>query len=57
MQHDLSRCILEGHHGIFGIVKQIGSQTLRNYHAERDEAVDGNLVKGSSPDDELERRS
>ena len=38
MQHDLSTCVLEGHHGVFGIVKQIGSQNLRNYHQAREEA-------------------
>ena len=52
MQHDLSRCILEGHHGVFGVVKQIGSQRLRNYHEERDKTSARNMVLGSMPEDE-----
>ena len=38
-QRDLSECVLKQHHGMFGILKQIGSQTLRNYHKARDEAA------------------
>jgi len=52
MQHDLSRCITAGHHGVFGVVKQIGSQRLRNYHQERDDAAGRNIVLGSLPEDE-----
>ncbi|PVH72776.1 hypothetical protein DL98DRAFT_595662 [Cadophora sp. DSE1049] len=52
MQHDLARCILDGHHGVFGVVKQIGSQRLRNYHQERDRASGENMVLGSLPEDE-----
>ena len=52
MQHDLARCILDGHHGVFGVVKQIGSQRLRNYHQERDRATGENMVLGSLPEDE-----
>ncbi|KAK0111245.1 hypothetical protein ONS95_001618 [Cadophora gregata] len=52
MQHDLARCILERHHGIFGVVKQIGSQRLRNYHQERDKATGENMVMGALPEDE-----
>ncbi len=52
MQHDLSRCILARHHGIFGEIKHIGSQMLRNYHDERDEAARQNVVLGSLPEDE-----
>ena len=53
MAHDLSRCITDGHHGIFGVVKQIGSQRLRNYHQERDIAAGRNIVLGSLPENEL----
>ena len=53
MQHDLSRCILEGHKGVFGVVKQIGSQRLRNYHQERDKAAERSMVFGSLPEDEV----
>jgi hypothetical protein len=52
MQHDLSRCITAGHHGVFGVVKQIGSQRLRTYHQERDQAAGRNIVLGSLPEDE-----
>jgi hypothetical protein len=52
MQHDLARCITEGHHGVFGIVKQIGSQRLRNYHHEREKAAGLNIVLGSLPEHE-----
>jgi len=52
MQHDLSRCITAGHHGVFGVVKQIGSQRLRNYHHEREEAAGRNIVLGSLPEHE-----
>jgi hypothetical protein len=54
MQHDLARCILEGHHGVFGVVKQIGSQRLRNYHQEREHAATRSMVLGSLPEDEPE---
>ncbi|KAL5330933.1 hypothetical protein ACEPPN_000459 [Leptodophora sp. 'Broadleaf-Isolate-01'] len=52
MQHDLARCILDGHHGVFGVVKQIGSQRLRNYHQERECAAGENLVLGALPEEE-----
>ena len=52
MQHDLTNCILERHHGIFGVVKQIGSQRLRNYHQDRDKMAGRNMVIGSLPEDE-----
>jgi hypothetical protein len=52
MAHDLARCILEGHHGIFGVVKQIGSQRLKNYHDQRDQSTTRNMVLGSLPEDE-----
>jgi hypothetical protein len=52
MQHDLSRCLLDGHHGVFGVVRQIGSQRLRNYHQERDKAAGRNIVLESLPEDE-----
>ena len=52
MQHDLSRCITEGHHGVFGVVKQIGSQRLRNYHQAREIVVGQTMVLGSLPEDE-----
>ncbi len=52
MQHDLSRCITLGHHGVFGEVKQIGSQRLRNYHHEREKAAGLNIVLGSLPEHE-----
>ncbi|KAH8594198.1 hypothetical protein B0O99DRAFT_742105 [Bisporella sp. PMI_857] len=53
MQHDLARCILDGHHGVFGVVRQIGSQRLRNYHQERDKASGRNMVLGSLPEDDM----
>jgi hypothetical protein len=52
MQHDLSRCVLDGHHGIFGEIKQISSQRLRNYHEERDRASGRNMILGSLPEDD-----
>ncbi|KIM99882.1 hypothetical protein OIDMADRAFT_125583, partial [Oidiodendron maius Zn] len=52
MQHDLANCILERHHGIFGVVKQIGSQRLRNYHQNRDKMAGRNIVIGPLPVDE-----
>jgi hypothetical protein len=52
MQHDLARCILEGHHGIFGVVKQIGSQRLKNYHNQSEQSASRNMVLGSLPEDE-----
>ncbi|EPE33328.1 hypothetical protein GLAREA_06340 [Glarea lozoyensis ATCC 20868] len=52
MAHDQARCILEGHHGIFGVVKQIGSQRLKNYHDQRDQSTSRNMVLGSLPEDE-----
>lgn len=54
MQHDLSKCVLEGHHGVFGIVKQIGSQSLRNYHRACEEAAGrtpGGLSDGAFRDE------
>jgi hypothetical protein len=52
MQRDLSRCIIEGHHGVFGVVKQISSQLLWNYHHEREKAAGLNIVFGSLPEHE-----
>jgi hypothetical protein len=46
MHHDLSRCIMARHHGVFGIIKQIGSQSLRNYHQARDEAAARSIELG-----------
>src|SRR5437667_12655120 len=57
MAHDLSRCLLDGHHGVFGVVRQIGSQRLRNYHQERDKAAGRNIVLESLPEDEQYVRS
>ena len=54
--HDLSACVLQRHQGIFGEVKQIGSQRLRNYHAERERATGRSMVMGSLPEDEAEFR-
>lgn len=53
MLHDLSNCLLQEHHGVFGIVKQIGSQRLRNYHDERNKAAGRSVVIGSLSEDEL----
>ena len=53
MQHDLSSCIIAGHHGAFGIVKQIGSQSLRNYHEARDEAARRSIELGTLPEHEF----
>jgi hypothetical protein len=47
MQRDLSECVLKKHHGLFGIIKQIGSQTLRNYHQARDEAAGRSIELGT----------
>lgn len=47
MQHDLARCVLDGHHGTFGVVKQIGSQRLKNYHQDRDDTSKRTMVLGS----------
>lgn len=55
-QHDLSECVLQRHQGIFGEVKQIGSQRLRNYHDERERAAGRNMIIGSLPEDENEFR-
>lgn len=55
-QHDLSECVLQRHKGIFGEVKQISSQRLRNYHAEREKATGRSMVMGSLPEDEIEFR-
>ena len=55
-QHDLSECVLHRHQGIFGEVKQIGSQRLRSYHAERERATGRCLIEGSLPEDEAEFR-
>ena len=52
MQHDISRCVLDGHHGIFGEIRQISSQRLRNYHEERDRASRRNMIMGSLPEDD-----
>ena len=46
MQHDLFNCVRDMHHGVFGIVKQIGSQRLRNYHHEREKAARKNIIEG-----------
>jgi hypothetical protein len=53
MLPELSICLLGGHHGVFGVVKQIGSQRLRSYHDERDKAAGKHMVTGSLPEDEL----
>ena len=55
MAHDLARCVLEGHHGIFGVVKQIGSQRLKNYNDQRDMSATRNMVLGSLPEDDQVR--
>jgi hypothetical protein len=38
------------HNGIFGIVKQIGSQRLRNYHDAREEASRKSMILGQLPE-------
>lgn len=48
--HELSRCNLDSHNGLFGIVKQIGEQMLLNYHNERDQAKGRTMVMGSVPE-------
>ncbi|KAF2685997.1 hypothetical protein K458DRAFT_363531 [Lentithecium fluviatile CBS 122367] len=53
MQHDLAMCVLGRHLGIFGEIKQISSQRLKNYHAERDKATGRSMVMGSLPEDEF----
>jgi hypothetical protein len=50
MQDDLSRCLTEGYHGDFGVVKQIGSQRPKNYHYERERAAGRSVVLGSLPE-------
>ena len=52
MQHDLSKCILKRHQGIFGEIRQISSQRLRNYHEERERAGGRSIVLGSLPESE-----
>lgn len=52
MLHELSNCLRDGHHGVFGVVKQVGSQRLRNYHEARDKAAGRSMVIGSLPEDE-----
>lgn len=42
--HELSRCNLQSHNGVFGIVKQIGDQMLTNYHNERNSALTKSMV-------------
>lgn len=54
LQHDLSRCILDGHQGVFGVVKRIGSVRLHNYNQEREKATKRNMVLGVLPEDELD---
>lgn len=54
LQHDLSRCILDGHQGVFGVVKRIGSVRLHNYNQEREKATKRNMVLDVLPEDELD---
>jgi len=46
LQHELASCVRDMHRGIFGIVKQIGTQRLQNYHNEREKAAGRNIVEG-----------
>ncbi|KAF2187525.1 hypothetical protein K469DRAFT_705224 [Zopfia rhizophila CBS 207.26] len=54
LQHDLSRCLLDGHQGVFGVVKRIGSVRLHNYNQERERATKRNMVLDALPEDELD---
>lgn len=49
--HDLSRCNIQSHNGLFGIIKQIGTQRLQNYRNERDRAT--SIVIGRLPGDDI----
>ncbi|OCK79264.1 hypothetical protein K432DRAFT_455910 [Lepidopterella palustris CBS 459.81] len=48
--HELSNCNLLNHNGLFGIVKQIGTQRLLNYHDQRDKR--SVIITGRLPDDD-----
>lgn len=48
--HELSRCNLESHNGLFGIVKQVGDQMLRKYHDERNHASTRTIALGPVPE-------
>lgn len=52
MTHGLSKCIIEGHQGVFGQLHRIGSQRLQNYHDARDDASKKPITLGSLPEDE-----
>ena len=54
-QHELMRCVLDLHQGLFGVIKQISSQRLRNYHAERERASSRSIHFGSLPEDDVEQ--
>jgi hypothetical protein len=51
--HDLSHCNLQSHNGLFGIVKQVGTQRLQNYHNERGRG--NSLVVGRLPGEDAVR--
>jgi len=53
MQRDLANCIGDMHHGVYGIVKQIGNQRLQNYHNERDKAAGTNIIEGPLTEEEF----
>ena len=55
MTHGLSKCILDGHQGVYGQLHRIGSQRLQNYHDARDDAAKKLITLGSFPEEE-ERR-
>jgi hypothetical protein len=52
--HELSRCNLSSHNGVFGIVKQIGEQVLLNYHSEQSSATNRTMVMGTLSEDEFQ---
>ena len=51
--HQLSKCNLQSHNGVFGIVKQIGEQMLANYHNQRNSALKKQMVLAPLTEDEL----
>jgi len=51
--HELSRCNLQSHNGVFGIVKQIGDQMLLNYNNERNTAMTKPMVLAPLAENEL----
>ncbi|QDS77829.1 hypothetical protein FKW77_006177 [Venturia effusa] len=51
--HELSRCNLESHNGLFGIVKQLGDEMLRKYHSERDQASTRTIALGPVPEGDI----